>query len=282
MHPGAERKMKTDPANGEMLERLFEKARTAKRSDVLWKSVRRLVADMNTEVFERTLRLVESPSSRERRLAADIFGQTLKPLFKREQVAVLLRMIKTEETPDVIASILIAIGHLGVASKAWKDIREFRNHKWAAVRHAFVFAILDYERKETVRMLMELTRDKNPEVRSWATFGLGSMYTADTPEIREMLMERASDSNLEVRGEAILGLALRGDPRAEALVATEIANRRAGTLVLEAADLVPSTLLSKVLVDWWIEIQQDSEEYDPCFLKVFEETLHARKHNQTL
>jgi hypothetical protein len=67
--------------------------------------------------------------------------------------------------------------------------------------------------------LIRLTRDTDPEVRNWATFGLGFQLEADTPAIRAALWERTHDDDNEAREEGIRGLARRHDPGAVPLLA---------------------------------------------------------------
>jgi HEAT repeat protein len=67
--------------------------------------------------------------------------------------------------------------------------------------------------------LLRLTRDPDPEVRNWATFGLGFLVEIDSLAVREALWERTGDTFREAREEGIRGLARRHDPRAVALLA---------------------------------------------------------------
>ena len=62
--------------------------------------------------------------------------------------------------------------------------------------------------------LIRLSGDVDPEVRDWATFGLGTLLTEESPEVMAALLARASDPYHEARAEALFGLAVRRDPRA--------------------------------------------------------------------
>jgi HEAT repeat protein len=55
--------------------------------------------------------------------------------------------------------------------------------------------------------------DNDPDIRDWATFGLGVQGNADTPEIREALLERLDDGNPDTREEAVAGLGKRKELR---------------------------------------------------------------------
>ena len=87
--------------------------------------------------------------------------------------------------------------------------------------------------------LLLLSSDTDRDVRNWATFGLGSLSEADTPEIREALSNRLADDDEEVRGEAMLGLAIRGDVRVVPLILAELEGDEVSSLTVQAAAEMP-------------------------------------------
>ena len=89
---------------------------------------------------------------------------------------------------------------------------------------------------EAIAGLIELSRDAATNVRDWATFGLGSMTEADTPELRAALLARVTDDDPETRGEALIGLANRRDERAIEPILHELAGEYHGGWALEAAE----------------------------------------------
>lgn len=92
---------------------------------------------------------------------------------------------------------------------------------------------------EAIAALIELSRDLDPDVRSWATFGLGSMTGLDTPQLCRALLARTEDLDEESRGEAIVGLARRQDARVVAVIERELCRSDAAKLVVEAAQEFP-------------------------------------------
>jgi HEAT repeat protein len=103
--------------------------------------------------------------------------------------------------------------------------------------------------------LIQLSRDGDRDVRSWATFGLGSQIETDSPVIRTALIERLSDSDPEVRGEALVGLALRHEPSVVDALRAEWQHGDISLLSLEAAmetgdpNLLPHLLRFRDMLD---------------------------------
>ena len=73
-----------------------------------------------------------------------------------------------------------------------------------------------FDRGEDLRpiskVLVELTKDEDAEVREFATFGIGTLLeNVEGQDISDALVSRITDDDLGTRWEAILGLARRGD-----------------------------------------------------------------------
>ena len=56
--------------------------------------------------------------------------------------------------------------------------------------------------------------DRDPDVRNWATFGIGQQSDVDTDQIRAALAVALSDDDADVRYEGIIGRGRRRDSRA--------------------------------------------------------------------
>jgi hypothetical protein len=100
-----------------------------------------------------------------------------------------------------------------------------------------------------VATMIRLSEDPDPEVRNWATFGLGFLMDVDSEAIRAALWARTGDDSGEVRAEGIRGLARRHDRRAVPLLA-ELLDDEDGAHVLTftaAAVLGSPELLPHVL-----------------------------------
>jgi HEAT repeat protein len=107
------------------------------------------------------------------------------------------------------------------------------------VRLAVAFAVTTISPRpladEARSCLIRLSRDQDPEVRDWATFGLGTLSTDDGPDVTAALLARTSDSYHEARAEALFGLAVRRDPRAVPHLIRALASAHVQGLEVDAA-----------------------------------------------
>ena len=228
---------------------LFRRALDAKNEDAYWNYVRELHARGNSETFETSKDLCKHSKIRCRRLGADVLAQlgfNSEFPFRKQSISILHNMLKEENSPTVLYSILTALGHYQEKenSSGIKRIADFRHHKSKDVRSGVVFALLSRVDRISVSTLIHLSRDPAVEVRDWATFGLGSNIELDTPAIRKALVARLDDSDGDTQAEAMVGLARRKDPRIRNLLIKELEREDAGTLIFEAAEeLGDKTLL---------------------------------------
>jgi HEAT repeat protein len=92
-------------------------------------------------------------------------------------------------------------------------IAGFGTHPTSDIRYAVAFALGCFPNEPlSITTLLKLIDDTDEDVRDWATFGLGNLGDADSPEIRVALVRRLYDSKEDVREEAMVGLGKRKDP----------------------------------------------------------------------
>src|SRR5688500_12046435 len=91
--------------------------------------------------------------------------------------------------------------------------------------------------------LIEMTRDKDPANRDWATLLLAQQDN-DTSKVRERLLIAAEDENEYVRAEAILGLAQRDKALALPLLQRELRGEHVAMPLFEAAALIADPSLA--------------------------------------
>jgi HEAT repeat protein len=182
-----------------------------------WEAVRLLQSRAPNEVWALLQPLAVHADPRLRALVPDVLrflGGKEQPL-REANVELLRGMLARNDAPKVIAAIATAFVDLHHPS-ALELLRPFASHPDARVREAVVHGILPMA-QQAIDELIRLSSDEDPEVRSWATFGLASELGergdpdfVDTPEVRSALTERLNDSEAETRREAARGLAIRG------------------------------------------------------------------------
>jgi HEAT repeat protein len=182
--------------------------------EAAWDAIAMLQYRGTREVFDAACQLCASNCPQERTLGANILGQLGIPdrCFPTESVNLLIQLLATEEHEKVLDAICVALGHLHDV-KSVPALSRLKTHPCDRVRFAVVFGLLALEDQLAIESLIELSRDRDADVRNWATFGLGTQIEADTAEIRAALFERIRDEDEETRGEALVGLARRKDER---------------------------------------------------------------------
>ena len=183
-------------------------------SDLYWEPIRILHFRADDFVMATATKLLTSATTNDRVLAADILSQvSCGNEARRSEAAELLLPVFERETHDrVQRAIAAAFGHIS-DTRAVPRLIELSRHSDEAVRFACVLGLSGLHNHSAVAALIVLSADPNDDVRNWATFGLGSQTTLDTPELRDALVARLHEEDDEIRGEAFVGLAERGDPR---------------------------------------------------------------------
>jgi HEAT repeat protein len=240
-------KKRNDPRSIEELVRL---ALTEQNEDAEEEAVTILHCKGSREVLESATRLCASDSADERQLGANILGQLGMPdrTFPDECFEILAAMLTKETDPNVLECIGVAFGHLN-NPKAIELLLPLKRHANSDVRFGVVLGLTGHDRPDAIEALIELSRDGEEMVRTWATFALGTMIPADTPEIREALLARTSDLHDETRGEGLVGLALRKDQRVIELLISDLSSGNAGRLTLEAAEAIGDPRLYPALIE---------------------------------
>lgn len=229
--------------------------------DIYWDNVWMLQVRGSQAELLAASNLCESHNPQERSLGVQILGQLGMPdrTFPQECGDILLKLLAVETDCTIIASIGIAFGHLQ-DPRGVLPLIKWKNHPNPGVRMGVVLGLTAQPDELAIDALIELSDDEDPDIRNWATFGLGSQIETNTPAICDALFDRAilelgeDDPMSEIRGEALLGLAMRNDPRVISPLIEELQSECVGTLAVEAASIVGSPRLYPVLIDlqdWW-------------------------------
>ncbi|MBI2388095.1 MAG: HEAT repeat domain-containing protein [Deltaproteobacteria bacterium] len=236
-------------------ERVLQEA-TKDDGDAYWKAIDQLRSHPAEKVWEKITPLAHHPDPQLQALVPDVlryFPERTEDDVDRT-VALLGDMLATPRIEDVIASIAAAFVDLRRPAAAVDLMLPFVGHPSAEVRRCVVHALLGAQDPRAVAALITLSSDDDPEIRDWATFGLGSQLGepgapdfVDGPTLRDALAARLDDTCDDARAEAIVGLAMRKDPRAVPAIAKELSGGPFGSLVIEAARWAADPALCKVL-----------------------------------
>jgi len=224
----------------EDLDKLLERAAAMDlESEERWEIIRKIQRRADRPAFDAACAFAHSDSWAKRVLGLDVLGQIgykqNRP-FAEETLPILIQACE-DDHPYVLGSAITALGHVrdprGLAA-----VLRHSSHPSEDVRFNVAAALPsvcdDPPFAEAVTALISLSADPDPEIRDWATFGLGSQINTDTTSIRDALAARLTDPEEDTAGEALLGLALRHDPRTLPALLAMLADNP-GNLIVEAA-----------------------------------------------
>ena len=241
---------------------LIEYALTEPDEDKAWEAVGALQLRGTHEVFEAARELCASENADKRALGADILGELGTPErpFLEESVDILLGLLADEQDPSVLHSIAVALGQLQ-DPRGIGPLLKLTGHPDAVVREGVASGLggalrgaEGHRDDSAIRALIELSGDKDVDVRDYATTALASESLADVrmPEINEALLRRTADEDAEVRGEALLGLGFRKDRRVVESLLRELSGQVKDDyirgLLLEAAYEIADAGLCPILL----------------------------------
>ena len=190
------------------------------------------------EEFREGLGLLASKDARERAAGAEILGQLgwQDRTFLEESVDALLGAL-TDTDDQVLQSVIFGLGHRE-DPRAVEALLPFVDNPSADIRYAAVHGLMPHDVPGVVDALAKLSRDRDRDVRNWATFTLGSQFESQSPALCAALQERLTDPDPEIRGEALVGLARRGDVSIAPIVLHELEGEFHGDWAVEAAGLL--------------------------------------------
>ncbi|HEX8464647.1 MAG TPA: HEAT repeat domain-containing protein [Abditibacterium sp.] len=234
-------------------ERTFEELLLAARGldeedEAFWDIVWLLSERGDHETFDKAIALTRSEAF-ERSFAASILGrfgagiEAPERPFSAEIVDRLLQMLRVEQDENVLSDVVSALGNQVQDPRIPLALQGLNTHPLEALRWNLALTLSHYETPESIKMLLDLTRDSSSDVRDWATFGLGTQCDLDTPAIRAALLERLNDEDEDTRAEAIFGLAKRHDRRVIAAIQRDFDAGFSGALLFQAILETPDASL---------------------------------------
>jgi len=168
-------------------------------------------------------------------------------LFLAESVEILTRLLNDDHS-RVIAAAAHGLGHRN-DPQCIPYVLPLIHHVDSEVRLGVVGALSSHEHPAAIGGLIELSKDVESDVRSWAAFGLGTLIDVDSPELKDALVCLLDDEDAEIRGEALIGLARHKDPRVIEPLKQELAGPFYGNWCLDAAELLGESSMLPLLSD---------------------------------
>lgn len=204
-----------------LVDQAVEAARTVTGPDE-YEAVRALLARVAPDTavaLELGAGLLGSADPVARATGCDLLGLASEQseAIREEAARAVLSIAAGESDVDVQWSIARALGGTG-DRRAVPVLAALAGHEDSDVRFQVAVALprvsADSPDAASVATMIGLTEDPDPEVRNWATFGLGFLMAVDTGAVRAALWARTADDSAEVRAEGVRGLARRRDRRA--------------------------------------------------------------------
>ena len=191
--------------------------------------------------------LARSANAHRRALAMDIAAQLHAPdragvaepeAFAPDETRALLVAGLSDPSLRVVQAAICGLEHRP-APAALPVLLGMLDHPESRIRVALARTLGSYAEVDATAALMRLARDRDDDVRDWATFGIGALRDADDEAIRALLWDNAHDPDRDVRGEAVVGLARRGDPRVIELLKERLSGGDCRGYELEAVQEMP-------------------------------------------
>ena len=239
-------------------EKIFTRLVNNKTQKTYWENIRELRKRPNEEVYNKAFKLANSEIEKEKIIGIYVLAQLgFKPRFEQgKTVDLYFKLLENELSPKVICAILSSISHNNenLDEKRILKLIKFKTNKFINVRFDLALALTCLQNENAIRTLIELSNDKDAEIRNWATFGIGTQLEKDTEEIRIALWNRVTDKDESTRFEAIAGLAQRKDKKVKEILKYELENiNENGSLILESIELFNdkdfSVLLEKKIIE---------------------------------
>ncbi len=254
-------------------DKLFFRLLNNKSDKTYWDNISELRSRPNKSVFEKCQDLVNSDIPKERMVGIDILAQLgvfPRPFYKKT-IKLYFDILEKEKDCNVLTSLFYAIGHNNESlnQKQIKKLIAFQTNENSSVRQGLVSSLLGLDNNQAIDTLIDLSNDKVPSIRNWATFGIGSQIETDNDKIRKALWNRIDDKNQDTKLEAIVGLAHRNEIKVREVIKHELTDGEYGTLLFEAIELLDCVEFIPLLKNNLITGRSDSG-INPNWLKDLE------------
>jgi len=267
---------------------LFTRLLNNKSQETYWECVSELRKRPSNDVFTKAYELAKSNDDLQKTIGLDVLQQLgFEPRYnKKETLDLLFELLEVAQSNRVLVSIFYGIGHNNDELEDWQITKlvEFKNQTNTEVKHALISALSGLENSQAINVLIEFTKQKEPSIRNWATFGIGTQIDIDNTEIRNTLWNLVGDSDYDTKSEAIVGLAKRNDKKIKEVILAELQSDSFGTLLFDAILTLGDDDYLPILNDRLQHLKNEYNEINRGWIHALEETieeLKKRTHNSS-
>jgi hypothetical protein len=245
-----------------------------------WDNIQILWHRPSEILFTKCVELSQSDESKNRKIGIDIlsqFGFPPRP-FLNQSITLYFDMLETENDPNVIQSLLFAIGKNNdtLSIPQIEKLCSFKTTNEESIKQGLVSSIGFISNKNAIDVLIKLSADKCNSIRDWATFYL-AQGRRNNKKIRAALWARVADKHQDTKFEAILGLAIRKDKRVSDIIKRILLHGEYSTLLFEAIEELNDKQFLPLLQQN-LESVKDDGGINPTWLKDLKECIEKLKN----
>lgn len=256
-------------------EKLIFKAIHNKTETSYWENIHALRIRPSEALFQQCLQLISFGNQKEKRVGIDILAQLglgHRPYLK-ETLALYFNLLENEQDELILNQVLFGIGHnnQNLNAEQIEKICAIYQKGSSLVYEGLIFALGFIDTPKTIEILIQLSTDKKPNNRDWATFYLGQSKR-NNKKIREALWNRVRDRHYNTRLEAIMELAKRKDKSIINIIQTELIKGRSTAGLFDAiVDLKDTQFLPLLLKEQ--EKAKDYQQVSPYWQSCLDECI---------
>lgn len=221
------------------IEILFEKLLTTTDTKKQWDCIAELVQRKPEISFYKGHVLTTSNSYMERLVGTRIFVKLYDSDYEPEKVLnIFFDLLKSEEEEEIISLILSVISYdnKNFSDQQIEFLCKFKSYG-DDVKYSLMDAFSELENEKVMDVFIQLSKDKNPEIRETAIFNLGHLTEVDITKIKEALWNSVQDKNKQVRHYAIEALSERKNEDIKDILLKELETIDGhGNLILDAIE----------------------------------------------
>jgi len=223
------------------IESLFTNLLTDDSIENQWNYIKELIDRRPEECFNKGLSLISSNLLNERTIGTRIFTKLCDIDYKTKKILIaFFEILKLETEEDIITLILYAIGDSNETLNEDQIIllSKYKEHS-ENVKFCLMEALSKQTDEKAIDVLIELSQDKNPEIREYAVYYLGETLKTEK-KIIKALWNCVSDKNQVVSFYAIFALSKHKDDKIKDILIRELENidEENGNILVESVEIL--------------------------------------------